>query len=218
MKNAVIWLGIMSLASALFSSGSSEAGSYRNPHPRPYEKCEASDLVKLTACCNEVLAKLDDCKPDDLACECCALQSMDPDCYNLCPENPSVDFLSVLNDDCAELNHVNSCNMPFQKSDADSKGVYGSTKESKFPLFSMKSPMLAKKAEENEPGNQVLFDEKNYEAALILGDENAGSNSKIQLALVPNSNATALTSSGVMVGITFVVLTAAVLANTLYSW
>lgn len=91
--------------------------TYSNPNPRPYAKCDAHDLIKLSACSNEVLTKLDDCKPDDLACECCALQSIDQSCYNLCPNNPSNNFLSVLFDDCAALNDVNACGLPFKKQD-----------------------------------------------------------------------------------------------------
>lgn len=98
--------------------------TYSNPNPRPYAKCDAHDLIKLSACSNEVLTKLDDCKPDDLACECCALQSIDQSCYNLCPNNPSNNFLSVLFDDCAALNDVNACGLPFKKQDqAEGSGL-----------------------------------------------------------------------------------------------
>lgn len=93
------------------------ADSYTNPNPRPYEKCLPNDLVKLLECCNGVLAKLDDCKANDLACECCALQSMDALCFGLCPNNPSNNFLTVLFNDCASLNDVNACGLPFKKED-----------------------------------------------------------------------------------------------------
>lgn len=75
----------------------------------------------LAACSNQVLAQLDDCKANDLACECCALQSMDPKCHNLCPGNPSANFLSVLVNDCAPLNDINACNLPFKKTDGDGR-------------------------------------------------------------------------------------------------
>lgn len=101
------------------TKASAEHASYKNPHPRPYDKCDANDLIKLSGCCNDVLAKLDDCKAGDLACECCALQSMDLACYSLCPGNPSTNFLSVLFHDCSELNDVNACNLPFKKVDSD---------------------------------------------------------------------------------------------------
>lgn len=72
----------------------------------------------LTTCASEVLAKLDECKPDDLACECCALQSMKRDCYGLCPNTASGNFLAVLYDDCETMNDVNACNLPFKKHDS----------------------------------------------------------------------------------------------------
>lgn len=107
----MLWLLFLPLVLAL------ELGSYKNPHPRPYDRCEANDLIKLSTCCNDVLARLDDCKANDLACECCALQRMDISCYNLCPGNPSTNFLAVLLNDCASLNDVNACNLPFKKLD-----------------------------------------------------------------------------------------------------
>lgn len=112
----------------LYAAGSSaafsESGSYRNPNPRPYDDCEAADLIHLSACCNDVLSSLDDCKAGDLACECCALQSMDRECYNLCPGNPSANFLSVLLTDCVPLNDVNACNIPFKKVDGERKSAH----------------------------------------------------------------------------------------------
>lgn len=101
-----------------------ENASYKNLNPRPYDNCEATDLIKLSACCNDVLADLDDCKAGDLACECCALQKMDLACYNLCPGNPHTNFLSVLFDDCTPLNDVNACNMPFKRVDGDKPTSY----------------------------------------------------------------------------------------------
>lgn len=101
-----------------------EHSSYKNSNPRPYDNCEANDLIKLSACCNDVLADLDDCKAGDLACECCALQMMDPACYSLCPGNPSTNFLSVLFADCAALNDVNACNIPFKRIDGEKPSSY----------------------------------------------------------------------------------------------
>ena len=95
----------------------SEYGTYVNPNPRPHEHCSAPDLIKLSGCCNDVLTKLDQCKADDLACECCALQSIKRECYNLCPENPSNNFLTVLYQDCEGLNDINACSLPFKKDD-----------------------------------------------------------------------------------------------------
>lgn len=78
---------------------------------------EGQELEQLNLCASLVLAKLDDCKADDLACECCALQSLSRNCYGLCPGSPSGSFLSVLYDDCEALNDVNACGLPFKKSD-----------------------------------------------------------------------------------------------------
>lgn len=107
-----------------YSNGYLESESYKNPNPRPYDNCDASDLIQLSTCCNNILANLGDCKAGDLACECCALQSMDSLCYNLCPGNPSANFLSVLLDDCVPLNDVNACNIPFKKVDGERKSDY----------------------------------------------------------------------------------------------
>ncbi|KAI5960478.1 hypothetical protein KGF57_001937 [Candida theae] len=96
-----------------------EYGTYLNPNPRKTAKCEPNDLVKLSTCCNDVLSKLDECKPNDLACECCALQSIDDECYHLCPGNPSTNFLTVLLSDCAAMNEVNACSLPFKKEDPE---------------------------------------------------------------------------------------------------
>lgn len=112
---------LISLLAAAAAAGVPEYGSYHNPHPRPFEHCDNTDLVKLSSCCNDVLERLDDCKANDLACECCALQLMDPLCYNLCPGNPSTNFLTVLFNDCAPLNDVNACNLPFKKVDGENE-------------------------------------------------------------------------------------------------
>ena len=96
-----------------------EYGTYMNPNPRKTAKCEPNDLVKLSTCCNDVLSKLDECKPNDLACECCAFQSIDDECYHLCPGNPNTNFLTVLLLDCAEMNEVNACSLPFKKEDPE---------------------------------------------------------------------------------------------------
>lgn len=100
-----------------FGNHNEEYGSYTNPNPRPYKKCEVNDLIKLSSCSNEILSKLDHCKANDIACECCALQSIEQDCYGLCPGNPSSNFLSVLTNDCVGLNDVNACALPFKKDD-----------------------------------------------------------------------------------------------------
>lgn len=92
--------------------------SYVNPNPRPYEQCNSQDLIKLSSCCNDILTKLDLCKSNDLACECCALQKLDSSCFKVCPNNPSNNFLTVLLNDCASLNDVNACNLPFNKDDS----------------------------------------------------------------------------------------------------
>ncbi|RCK55712.1 putative GPI-anchored protein 43 [Candida viswanathii] len=88
-----------------------------NPNPRKIPQCQANDLVKLSSCCNDLLHQLDQCKPDDLACECCALQLINQDCYHLCPGNPLTNFLTVLLLDCSQLSDVNACSLPFKKTD-----------------------------------------------------------------------------------------------------
>ncbi|KAK6463525.1 hypothetical protein DFJ63DRAFT_335055 [Scheffersomyces coipomensis] len=99
------------------SHNNNEFGSYVNPNPRPYEACPPTDTITLNSCCNVVLTKLDDCKADDLACECCALQSIKQECYHLCPSNPSAKFLSVLVEDCSGMKDINACAIPFKKDD-----------------------------------------------------------------------------------------------------
>lgn len=126
----------------------SEFGSYVNPNPRPSKKCPPNDLIKLSACCNEVLSKLDDCKPDDLACECCALQSIKQECYHICPDNPSANFLSVLYEDCAELSEINACALPFKK---DYRGGDGGVEE-------VNSKYLVKSRNKGDSGSQMPKD------------------------------------------------------------
>lgn len=94
-----------------------EFGTYMNPNPRKIPQCQANDLVKLSSCCDDLLHQLDQCKPDDLACECCALQLINQDCYHLCPGNPLTNFLTVLLLDCSQLSDVNACSLPFKKTD-----------------------------------------------------------------------------------------------------
>lgn len=94
-----------------------EFGTYMNPNPRKIPQCQANDLIKLSSCCNDLLHQLDQCKPDDLACECCALQLINQDCYHLCPGNPLTNFLTVLLLDCSQLSDVNACSLPFKKTD-----------------------------------------------------------------------------------------------------
>lgn len=109
------------IISLVLGDKSSEYGSYVNPNPRPYLKCSAPDLIKLSSCCNDVLSRLDECRAGDLACECCALQNMDQECLNICPDNPSNNFLTVIDNDCKELNDINSCSLPFKKVDGEPK-------------------------------------------------------------------------------------------------
>lgn len=42
---------------------------------------------------------------------------MKRDCYGLCPNTASGNFLAVLYDDCETMNDVNACNLPFKKHD-----------------------------------------------------------------------------------------------------
>lgn len=98
------------------NSDSREFGAYVNPNPKNI--CDGDELEMLTICASEVVANLEECEPDDLACECCALQIMEQDCHGLCPNTPSGNFLAVLYDDCETMNDVNACNLPFKKHDA----------------------------------------------------------------------------------------------------
>ncbi|KAG7191556.1 uncharacterized protein KQ657_003062 [Scheffersomyces spartinae] len=114
---AALWvvMNVEGTVSKQVSKQVGEYGSYANPNARAFDKCTAQELIKLSQCCNDVLVKLNTCKAEDLACECCALQSIDKDCYNLCPGNPSVNFLTVLINDCSSLQGVNACGLPFKK-------------------------------------------------------------------------------------------------------
>jgi len=119
LQNFIILAGVVLEqvlgADLISSTESNEFGAYVNPNPKNI--CEGEELDTLATCASEVLAKLDECKPDDLACECCALQSMKRDCYGLCPNTASGNFLAVLYDDCETMNDVNACNLPFKKHD-----------------------------------------------------------------------------------------------------
>ncbi|ODQ77731.1 hypothetical protein BABINDRAFT_169034 [Babjeviella inositovora NRRL Y-12698] len=141
----------------------SEFGSYVNPNPRSYERCDGEDLVKLSACANEVLSKLDDCKPDDLACECCALQSMKQECFGLCPGSPNGSFLAVLYQDCESLNDINACGLPFKKDDngqakvsrVKSKGEVSIEDEDEYYNFKSKSKSKSKAMKLENSGSSV---------------------------------------------------------------
>ncbi|CDK28632.1 unnamed protein product [Kuraishia capsulata CBS 1993] len=74
-------------------------------------------MIKLASCAGDLLQRLDDCKPDDLACECCALQSLQAECFELCAGSPSTGFMTVMFDDCETLGDVNACSLPFKKTD-----------------------------------------------------------------------------------------------------
>ncbi|ANZ76456.1 BA75_04171T0 [Komagataella pastoris] len=80
-------------------------------------KCNNQDLAVLNHCAKEVLRKLDQCGPDDLACECCALQSLKHVCYELCSDSFSSNFLNVLYEDCEPFTEVNACSFQFKEED-----------------------------------------------------------------------------------------------------
>lgn len=132
MRLSQVFLGITTQLAVIYAY--LETGSYVNPNPQPYDNCATSDRIKLSQCCNDVLVNLDDCKAADLACECCALQKMDRGCYNLCPDNPSAGFLSVLSADCLPLNDVNACNIPFKKVDGEKPSSYRRTNGNDAPV------------------------------------------------------------------------------------
>ncbi|CEP20360.1 unnamed protein product [Cyberlindnera jadinii] len=143
-------------ASAVSNTDTSEFGAYVNPSPKNI--CDGEEFEMLTFCASEVLSRLDECKPDDLACECCALQSMKRDCHGLCPNTPSGNFLAVLYDDCETMNDVNACNLPFKKHDAQ---------VAKFLRPNARIPV-----EEKEPDfilQSVLVNTSN-ETALVIED------------------------------------------------
>lgn len=104
-------------------AGKTEHGSYVNLNPNTYEICPPESLVTLNSCSNILLDLLDQCIPDDNACACCALQSIDQTCYSLCPSQPSSLFLAVLTQDCKPLNDVNACNLPFKVDDEPHSGL-----------------------------------------------------------------------------------------------
>lgn len=122
----LVFMVLLSLVSA-----NSEYGSYRNPNPLPQDVCESNDLIKLNSCSNEMLGRLQQCKANDRACECCALQSLKPSCFELCPGSPASNLLSVIIDDCAELGEVNACDLPFMRSEAS----YLTTEEPNDDLY-----------------------------------------------------------------------------------
>ncbi|KAI0464178.1 hypothetical protein LJB42_001781 [Komagataella kurtzmanii] len=93
------------------------------------DKCNNQDLAVLNHCAKEVLKKLDQCGPDDLACECCALQSLKHVCYELCSDSFSSNFLNVLYEDCEPFKEVNACSFQFKEKDYAS--AIGSKKDKK---------------------------------------------------------------------------------------
>lgn len=150
MKFESILIALATSGGLAMSSEKAEYGTYLNPNPRPFEKCDAQDLIKLSNCCNDVLSRLDDCRADDLACECCALQSMKQECYNLCSGNPSNNFLTVLYNDCASLSDVNACSLPFKKNDETPSKI----------SEGMKSKSKAKQQDSKEKSNQYILKSK----------------------------------------------------------
>lgn len=98
-------------------SADGEYGSYRNPNPLPQDICDAKDLIKLNSCSNEILGHLQQCKANDKACECCALQLLKPTCFELCPGSPASNLLSVIIEDCESLRDVNACDLPQLKTE-----------------------------------------------------------------------------------------------------
>lgn len=173
------------------ASSKEQYDTYSNPNPRPYSKCDAHDLIKLSACSNEVLTRLDDCKPDDLACECCALQSIDQSCYNLCPNNPSNNFLSVLFDDCASLNDVNACGLPFKKEDlVDSEGLVLKSKKVKAQGQEILSSITLKSkvsSHDFSPNQKIDINLLNQEEGEEVQEE-----AKVKLEIVPKRQAVKL--------------------------
>lgn len=101
----------------------SEYGFYVNPNPRASLQCSPEDMARLAACAAEVLLRLEECVPDDLACECCALQSMQQECFGLCAGLLHASDLAVLYDDCELLNDVNACGLPFRKETPGGRAV-----------------------------------------------------------------------------------------------
>ncbi|RLV90696.1 putative GPI-anchored protein 43 [Spathaspora sp. JA1] len=169
------------VVAAVSTSSLNEYGTYVNPNPRPVNKCDANDLIKLSGCCNDVLKKLDECKADDLACECCALQSIEQECYHLCPGNPSTNFLTVLLNDCVELSEINACSLPFKKDDDSIPKINKKKKnksvddaEDSTAVLSIKSRVQAKSDEEEH---------KKTDSSSLHSVEEPFRNKKIKLVL-----------------------------------
>lgn len=155
-----------------------EYGTYVNPNPRPYQRCDAEDLIKLSSCFNDVLSKLDICVADDLACECCALQNMDQACFHLCPTNPSANFLNTLVNDCSALNDVNACSLPFMKFSSSRRPSLTPDQEDSFLLKSKIAPTI-----EHPSRVSLLFD---YEELASLAP--AKEKSKETAAMQPHTS------------------------------
>lgn len=173
MKLIMTW-ALLWCVSVVAGDRLSEYGSYVNPHPRTYDRCPAQDLIRLSLCCNDVLCMLDDCKADDLACECCALQSMKQECYNLCPGNPSNNFLTVLYHDCEALNDINACSLPFKKDD----GLPSKAKNSKEPQADSTGRISYTEDKENSVvvksklSSKIPSQKESIDNILTDGDEN----------------------------------------------
>lgn len=78
--------------------------------------CSEEDTQILSECASEILAKLDTCKPDDLACECCALQSLNRVCFDACHTSLSSSYFSVIMKDCESMSDVDACDVLVKKS------------------------------------------------------------------------------------------------------
>lgn len=183
MKFESILIALVASGRLVMSSERAEYGTYLNPNPRPFEKCDAQDLIKLSNCCNDVLSRLDDCRADDLACECCALQSMNQECYSLCSGNPSNNFLTVLYNDCASLSDVNACSLPFKKNDetpskisegmkSKSKAKQQESKEKSPNQYTLKSKLHSNgEDDETDALKLTLWAEGGVEGVTEEGDE-----------------------------------------------
>lgn len=110
-------LRLVSLLLIGMARAENEYGTYRNPNPLPQDVCDSKDLIKLNSCSNEMLGRLQQCKANDRACECCALQSLKPACFDLCPGSPASSLLAVIIQDCESLSDVNACDLPFKKTE-----------------------------------------------------------------------------------------------------
>lgn len=118
----------------------------------------------MTVCATDILSKLDDCKPDDLACECCALQSMNQNCFGLCRNSPSANFLDLLINDCSTLSEVNACGLPFKKADIAvakvSRTRYGSRKSPTAIQEHVKSIVSLTQENKTAAGNTIRVSTK----------------------------------------------------------